>query len=59
VDGTGAITDSGGAVYGLTSSVTLAGDTTFNFPNRWDLSGATLSTENHPYNLILNSAGYF
>ncbi|HEY9509654.1 MAG TPA: autotransporter-associated beta strand repeat-containing protein, partial [Verrucomicrobiae bacterium] len=59
VDGTGAITDSGGAVYGLTSSVTLAGDTTFNFPNRWDLSGATLSTENHPYNLTLNSAGYF
>ncbi|HEU5123995.1 MAG TPA: autotransporter-associated beta strand repeat-containing protein, partial [Verrucomicrobiae bacterium] len=59
VDGTGAITDSGGAVYGLTSSVTLTGDTTFNFPSRWDLSGATLSTENHPYNLTLNSAGYF
>ena len=59
VDGTGAITDSGGAVYGLTSSVTLTGDTTFNFPNRWDLSGGTLSTENNPYNLTLNSAGYF
>jgi fibronectin-binding autotransporter adhesin len=57
--GNGAITDSGGAVYGYTSSVTLAGDTTFAMPNRWDLSGATVGTGGHPYNLTLNGAGYF
>jgi len=59
VGGNGAITDNGGAVYGYTSSVTLAGDTTFAMPNRWDLSGATLSTGGHPYNLTLNGSGYF
>ena len=59
VGGNGAITDNGGPVYGYTSSVTLAGDTTFAMPNRWDLSGATLSTGGHAYNLTLNSSGYF
>ena len=59
VGGNGAITDSGGAVYGYTSSVTLSGDTTFGMPNRWDLSGATLSTGGQPYNLTLNGSGYF
>ena len=59
VGGSGAITDSGGAVYGYTSSVTLSGDATFAMPNRWDLSGATLSTGGHPYNLTLNGSGYF
>jgi fibronectin-binding autotransporter adhesin len=59
VGGNGAITDSGGAVYGYTPSVTLAGDTTFAMPNRWDLSDATLSTGGHAYNLTLNGSGYF
>jgi autotransporter-associated beta strand protein len=59
VGGNGAITDSGGAVYGFASSMTLAGDTTFAMPNRWDLSGATLSTGGNPYNLTLNGSGYF
>ena len=63
--GNGAITDTGGAVYGLANSITLAGDTTFNYPNRWDLDSATfgavtLSTGGHAYNLTLNSSsGYF
>ncbi|HEY1786856.1 MAG TPA: autotransporter-associated beta strand repeat-containing protein, partial [Verrucomicrobiae bacterium] len=52
VNGNGAITDTGGAVYGLANSITLAGDTTFNYPNRWDLDaasfgGVTLSTGGH------------
>ncbi|HTL72555.1 MAG TPA: autotransporter-associated beta strand repeat-containing protein [bacterium] len=59
VDGNGAITDSGGAVYGYTSSLTLAGDTTLGFPNRWDLSSATLGTGGNAYNLTLNGSGYF
>jgi fibronectin-binding autotransporter adhesin len=57
VGGNGAITDTGGAVYGLANSVTLAGDTTFTFPNRWDLDGAvTLGTGGNAYNLTLNPA---
>ena len=59
VGGNGAITDSGGAVYGYASSVTLTGDTTFAMPNRWDLSDATLSTGGNAYNLTLNSSTYF
>jgi len=59
VGGNGAITDSGGAVYGYTSSVTLSGDTTFAMPNRWDLSDATLGTGGHAYNLTLTGSGYF
>ena len=59
VGGNGAITDSGGAVYGYTSSVTLSGDTTFAMPNRWDLSDATLGTGGNAYNLTLNGSGYF
>lgn len=58
-DGTGAVTDSGGDVYGFTSSMTLVGDTTFGYPHRWDFSNATLSTGGHPYNLTLNGSGYF
>jgi len=57
-DGNGAITDNGGAVYGLTSSVTLTGDTTFGYPNRWDLNNATLSTGGNAYNLTLAGNGY-
>lgn len=59
VGGNGAITDSGGAVYGYTPSVILSGDTTFAMPNRWDLSDATLGTGSHAYNLTLNGSGYF
>ncbi len=59
VGGNGAITDSGGPVYGYTPSVTLAGDTTFSMPNRWDLSDATLGTGGQAYNLTLTSPGYF
>ena len=59
VGGNGAITDSGGAVYGYTPSVTLSGDTTFAMPNRWDLSDATLGTGGHAYNLTLTSPSYF
>ncbi|HEX4262899.1 MAG TPA: autotransporter-associated beta strand repeat-containing protein [Verrucomicrobiae bacterium] len=59
VGGNGAITDSGGAVYGYTPSVILSGDTTFAMPNRWDLSDATLGTGGHAYNLTLNGSGYF
>ena len=57
VDGNGAITDSGGGVYGFASSITLTGDTTFGYPNRWDLSGATLSTGGNAYNLTLAGNG--
>ena len=59
VDGNGAITDGGGAVYGYTPSVTLAGNTTFGVPNRWDLINATLGTGGNAYNLTLNSSTYF
>lgn len=59
VDGNGAITDSGGAVYGYTSSLTLAGDTTLGMPTRWDLSSATVGTGGNPYNLTLTGTGYF
>jgi fibronectin-binding autotransporter adhesin len=52
VDGNGAIIDSGGAVYGLVGNITLAGDTTFGYPSRWDLQN-TLSTGGHAYNLTL------
>ncbi len=66
VNGSGAITDSGGPIYdntyGLAPGITLAGDTTFSYPSRWDLaSPATLSTGGNAYNLTLNgtSGGYF
>jgi autotransporter-associated beta strand protein len=58
VDGNGAITDSGGGVYGFTSMITLTGDTTFGYPNRWDLNNATLSTGGKAYNLTLTGNGY-
>jgi len=60
--GNGAITDSGGAVYGPALAVTLTGDTTFDYPNRWDFaSGSTLSTSGNAYNLTLVgvAGGYF
>jgi fibronectin-binding autotransporter adhesin len=66
VGGNGALTDSGGAIYdssgGISggNTITLAGDTTFDFPNRWDVgSGVTLSTTGNPYNLTLNGSTYF
>ncbi|HUA65619.1 MAG TPA: autotransporter-associated beta strand repeat-containing protein [Alphaproteobacteria bacterium] len=64
VGGNGVLTDSGGAVYGLTTSVTLAGDSTFSYPNRWDFDasspgGVVLSTGGNPYNLTLNGSTYF
>jgi fibronectin-binding autotransporter adhesin len=61
--GNGVLTDSGGTVYapGVSTSVTLAGDSTFNYPNRWDLgstSGGTvvLGTGGNPYNLTLTGS---
>jgi fibronectin-binding autotransporter adhesin len=60
VGGNGAITDNGGAVYSPALTITLTGDTTFNYPNRWDFaSGSTVSTGGNAYNLTLVSAGYF
>jgi len=58
VGGNGAITDTGGAVYGLANSITMTGDTTFNYPNRWDLYDS-LSTGGNAYNLTLNGSTYF
>ena len=58
VGGNGAITDSGGGVYGFASLITLTGDTTFGYANRWDLNSATLSTGGNPYNLTLAGNGY-
>ena len=72
--GNGALINTGGAIFdnpgpGLAANVTLAGDTTFMYPNRWDLGslngGTVLSTGGHAYNLTLNSSpsnpsgGYF
>ena len=57
VDGSGAITDSGGGVYGFSSAITLKGNTTFGYPNRWDLNNATLSTGGNAYNLTLAGNG--
>ena len=60
VGGNGAITDNGGAVYNTALAFTLTGDTTFDYPNRWDFgSGSTLSTSGNAYNLTLVSSGYF
>ncbi len=62
VGGTGALTDNGGSVYdnpgpGVSSNITLTGDTTFSFPVRWDLGSAAggnvLGTGGNPYNLTL------
>ncbi len=60
VGGNGAITDSGGAVYSPALTVTLTGNTTFNYPNRWDFApGSTVSTGGNAYDLTLVGAGYF
>ncbi|HEV2454295.1 MAG TPA: autotransporter-associated beta strand repeat-containing protein [Verrucomicrobiae bacterium] len=68
VGGNGALINSGGGIYdnpgpGLSSNITLTGDTTFGYPTRWDLGspggGVVLSTGGHPYNLTLNASGYF
>ncbi|HZQ45465.1 MAG TPA: autotransporter-associated beta strand repeat-containing protein, partial [Verrucomicrobiae bacterium] len=64
VGGNGAITDTGGSLYdsgvGLATNITLAGDTTFSYPVRWDLgqngSGSVLGTTGHGYNLTLTSS---
>ncbi len=64
VGGNGAITDNGGGIFdsalGLATNITLAGDTTFDFPTRWDLgqsgAGSVLSTGGHAYNLTLVSS---
>ena len=64
VGGNGALTDTGGGLgdsaVGLATNVTLAGDTTFNFPVRWDLgqpnSGSVLSTSGSAYNLTMVTA---
>jgi fibronectin-binding autotransporter adhesin len=60
VGGNGAITDTGGAVYSPALSITLTGDATFDYPNRWDFaSGSTIGTGGNAYNLTLVSSGYF
>lgn len=64
-NGNGALTDTGGAVYsGLSTNIILTGDTTFNYPVRWDLGsaspGSVLQTDGQARNLTLNSSsGYF
>jgi len=62
VGGMGAIVNTGGAVYGLTTNLTLAGDATFGIANRWDLGGASggvLNSGGQPYDLTLLGSGYF
>lgn len=62
VGGGGAIVNSGGAVYGLSASLTLAGDTTFGIANRWDLDGSAggaLSSGGQPYDVTFVGNGYF
>lgn len=70
VVGSGAIIDSGGAIYdnpgpGLATNIMLAGDTTFlmNSPNRWDLgssAGGSVLGALVPCTLTLNgNSGYF
>ncbi|MEI9960424.1 MAG: autotransporter-associated beta strand repeat-containing protein [Limisphaerales bacterium] len=60
MDGSGAITDSGGAIYNPALFVTLAGDTTLNYSTRWDFdSGSTIGTGGNAYDLTLVGSGYF
>ncbi|TAL02140.1 MAG: hypothetical protein EPO07_07655, partial [Verrucomicrobia bacterium] len=62
VGGAGAIVNSGGAVYGLTTNLTLAGNATFGIATRWDLggsSGGVLNSGGQPYNVTLLGNGYF
>ena len=70
VSGSGAIIDSGGAIYdssaggGLATNIVLTGDTTFldNSPSRWDLGSrnGTTCVLGGAYNLTLNgNGGYF
>ena len=62
VGGSGAIVNSGGAVYGLTTNLTLAGDATFGIGSRWDLggtSGGVLNSGGQPYDVTLLGNGYF
>jgi hypothetical protein len=62
VNGTGAIVNSGGPIYdsatAISPSITLAGDTLFSFPTRWDYGLTTgvetFSTGGNAYNLTLN-----
>ena len=67
--GSGAIIDSGGAIYdsgalgGLATNITLTADTAFlnNSPSRWDLGArnGTVCMLSGAYNLTLNGNGYF
>ena len=69
VSGSGALIDSGGAIYdspgpAVATNITLAGDTTFlnNSPSRWDLGSrnGTVCVLGGAYNLTLNgNSGYF
>ncbi|HTV39651.1 MAG TPA: autotransporter-associated beta strand repeat-containing protein [Candidatus Sulfotelmatobacter sp.] len=68
VSGSGALIDSGGAIYdnpgpAVATNITLAGDTTFlnNSPSRWDLGSrnGTACVLSGAYNLTLNGNGYF
>jgi len=60
VGGNGAITDNGGAVYSPALAITLTGNTTFSYPNRWDFAtGSTVSTGGNAYDLTLVGTGYF
>jgi fibronectin-binding autotransporter adhesin len=62
VGGSGAIINSGGAVYGLTTNITLAGDSTFNIGSRWDLggsSGGVMNSGGQPYAVTLQGSGYY
>lgn len=62
VGGNGAIVNGGGAVYWLSASLTLAGDTTFGIANRWDLDGSAggaLSSGGQPYDVTFVGSGYF
>lgn len=56
-NGNGALTDNGGAVFFGPLSITLTGDTTLDYPTRWDFdTGSTLSTGGHAYNLTLSAS---
>jgi len=60
--GAGAIVNSGGAVYGLATNVTLSGNATFGIASRWDLggsSGGALNSGGQPYSVTLVGNGYY
>lgn len=62
VGGAGAIVNSGGAVYGVATNVTLSGNATFSIGSRWDLggsSGGVLNSGGQPYSVTLVGNGYY